>query len=310
MQRYTAAIDVWSVGCIMAELLTMLPESRCRPHERSALFPGSSCFPLSPSGEDLQLSAPYDQLSTIVRVLGTSQGDLSWIENEELRDYLKAMPHVERVSLSAMYPGASDEAIALLEWMLAFNPSERSTVQQALAHDFFHGMPELVAGNKPSVPRTVDFEDSDLSPKQLRHLILDEINSYQRYEVEMQRRPSLISDGRGPSLVGIAPQVVPADAGDGPSSAGAIGESDESARTTELSLASTRAGGSSAPTQASPQPAAPADTLVPSAKRARTRHATGTDDPRADARAVAAATAVGATARGVKFGSAPADTET
>lgn len=130
MQRYTAAIDVWSVGCIMAELLTMLPESGYKPHERSALFPGSSCFPLSPSGEDLQLSAPYDQLSTIMRVIGTNQGDLSWIENEELREYLRAMPHVERVPLAGMYPGASEEAVDLLECMLAFNPAERCTVQQ------------------------------------------------------------------------------------------------------------------------------------------------------------------------------------
>lgn len=133
MQRYTAAIDVWSVGCIMAELLTMLPQSHSRPHERSAIFPGSSCFPLSPSGEDTQLSAPYDQLSTIVRVLGTSQGDLSWIENEELREYLRAMPHAERTPLAQLYPGASAEAIALLDWMLAFNPSERCTVRQVCA---------------------------------------------------------------------------------------------------------------------------------------------------------------------------------
>lgn len=133
MQRYTAAIDVWSAGCIMAELLTMLPESGYKPHERSALFPGSSCFPLSPSGEDLQLSAPYDQLSTIVRVIGTSQGDLSWIENEELREYLRAMPPVERTPLAGMYPGASEEAVDLLERMLAFNPAERCTVQQVRA---------------------------------------------------------------------------------------------------------------------------------------------------------------------------------
>mmetsp|Transcript_13137 Transcript_13137/g.30861 ORF Transcript_13137/g.30861 Transcript_13137/m.30861 type:complete len:546 (-) Transcript_13137:224-1861(-) len=249
MQRYTAAIDVWSVGCIMAELLTMLPESGCKPHERSALFPGSSCFPLSPSGEDLQLSAPYDQLSTIVRVIGTSQGDLGWIENEELREYLRAMPHVERTPLASMYPGASEEAVDLLEWMLAFNPSERCTVQQALEHPFFHGMPELIVGCRPTVPNTTDFEESDLSPQQLRHLILDEINSYQRYEVEMQRRPSLISDGRGPSLLGIAPAA--------PVPPSALGESNESHTTegppTEATLAN---GGSSSQPLASPQPTA------------------------------------------------------
>ena len=50
LQRYTTAIDVWSFACIFAELLTMLPEAglKAEPHRRKALFPGRSCFPLSP----------------------------------------------------------------------------------------------------------------------------------------------------------------------------------------------------------------------------------------------------------------------
>ncbi len=45
---YTAAIDMWSVGCIFAELLNMLKENAETFLDRSPLFPGSSCFPLSP----------------------------------------------------------------------------------------------------------------------------------------------------------------------------------------------------------------------------------------------------------------------
>jgi len=45
---YTAAIDIWSVGCIFAELLNMIKENAATFLDRSPLFPGSSCFPLSP----------------------------------------------------------------------------------------------------------------------------------------------------------------------------------------------------------------------------------------------------------------------
>jgi len=45
---YTAAIDVWSLGCIFAELLGMIKENAPTFLDRSPLFPGTSCFPLSP----------------------------------------------------------------------------------------------------------------------------------------------------------------------------------------------------------------------------------------------------------------------
>lgn len=44
---YSAAIDMWACGCILAELLSMQKESHEQPDERAALFPGKTCFPLS-----------------------------------------------------------------------------------------------------------------------------------------------------------------------------------------------------------------------------------------------------------------------
>ena len=60
LQRYTTAIDIWSFACIFAELLTMLPEG---PAERNALFPGRSCFPLSPTEDADELSSPASRMS-------------------------------------------------------------------------------------------------------------------------------------------------------------------------------------------------------------------------------------------------------
>lgn len=48
LDMYTSAIDVWSVGCIFAELLTMMKSNFATVFDRQPLFPGNSCYPLSP----------------------------------------------------------------------------------------------------------------------------------------------------------------------------------------------------------------------------------------------------------------------
>merc|ERR1719262_1874251 len=72
--NYTAAIDVWSVGCIYAELLGMLEGTRYE--DRGPLFPGASCFPLSPDREHkndykFHTRGKHDQLNMIFSLLGT-----------------------------------------------------------------------------------------------------------------------------------------------------------------------------------------------------------------------------------------------
>jgi len=47
-EYYSYSIDMWSVGCIFAELLSMMKENFPDPFSRVPLFPGKSCYPLSP----------------------------------------------------------------------------------------------------------------------------------------------------------------------------------------------------------------------------------------------------------------------
>ena len=47
-RKYNSAIDMWSVGCILAELTGMLEENNKNFLERKDLFPGKACYPLSP----------------------------------------------------------------------------------------------------------------------------------------------------------------------------------------------------------------------------------------------------------------------
>ena len=73
---YTAAIDIWSLGCIFGELLTMMKENASTFVERRPLFPGKSCFPLSPGGDNplkgMSESKKTDQLGVIFDVIGLS----------------------------------------------------------------------------------------------------------------------------------------------------------------------------------------------------------------------------------------------
>ncbi len=46
---------MWSVGCIFAELLSMIKANAPTYLDRSPLFPGKSCFPLSPENNDTKI---------------------------------------------------------------------------------------------------------------------------------------------------------------------------------------------------------------------------------------------------------------
>jgi mitogen-activated protein kinase 1/3 len=67
---YGPAIDIWSVGCIFAELLGMMKENASTYLDRKPLFPGKSCFPLSPDKDVKEKVKGFprsqtDQLSVI-----------------------------------------------------------------------------------------------------------------------------------------------------------------------------------------------------------------------------------------------------
>ena len=81
---YSYSIDMWSVGCIFAELLSMMKENFPDPFSREPLFPGKSCYPLSPGTELINPSNQStskeerekgDQLSIIFQVIGTPSPD-------------------------------------------------------------------------------------------------------------------------------------------------------------------------------------------------------------------------------------------
>jgi cyclin-dependent kinase 3 len=112
-KRYTPAVDMWSVGCIFAEL------ARGR-----VLFRGDS---------------EIGQLFETFQVLGTPTA-ANWPGISQLPDYREGFPQWSGKSLSTILPDLDPAGIELLGMMLRYNPSERISAKEALRHPWFLDM--------------------------------------------------------------------------------------------------------------------------------------------------------------------------
>ena len=164
LQNYTSAVDMWSLGCILAELLQMQKESL--PHtERVPLFPGKSCYPLS-GGTSLtnQTSKEVhgdnddrlDQLSVIIDIIGTPDlADMAQIASSETSHFFSNIPKRSH-KLDKLFPEADPAVLRLLVSMLSFNASNRITAEEALNDTYFSDIhhPTLMCMSYP--PLTAD----------------------------------------------------------------------------------------------------------------------------------------------------------
>ncbi|XP_043960770.1 serine/threonine-protein kinase MAK isoform X3 [Gambusia affinis] len=108
---YSSPIDLWAVGCIMAELYTLRP-----------LFPGNS---------------EVDEIFKICQVLGTVK-KMDWPEGYHLASAMNfRFPQCVPTHLKTLIPNASKEAIALMQDFLQWDPKKRPTAVQALRYPYF-----------------------------------------------------------------------------------------------------------------------------------------------------------------------------
>lgn len=183
---YGPAIDMWSVGCIFAELLGMMKESAPTYLDRRPLFPGKSCFPLSPDKnvKEERKGFPFsknDQLAVIFEVIGTpTEQDKSFVTDAKATEYLDAFPVRAKLDLNTLYPGAGAEAIDLLNKMLVFNPYFRISVDEALSHPFFKKIRKVEKEISSQKAIEIEFEKDHLDKKKLRQLFLEEISHFKK----------------------------------------------------------------------------------------------------------------------------------
>eukprot|EP00249_Psilotum_nudum_P028985 c3905_g1_i1 orf=115-1251(+) len=151
--EYTTAIDMWSVGCIFAELLGRKP-----------IFPGKDYI---------------HQLKLIINMLGSpDESDLHFIQSQKACNYIRSQPFAPRVSLAKLYPRANPLAINLIDQMLVFDPSKRITVTEALEHPYLSILHDDSLEPSAPVPFDFDFEDEDLKEDALREKVWNEMLYY------------------------------------------------------------------------------------------------------------------------------------
>jgi len=114
-RKYSTPIDIWSAGCIFAEMATGRP-----------LFPGTS--------------AP-DQLVRIFKILGTPN-DKMWPGIVELPEYKTDFPLYPAQKLSSVVTGLDEDGYDLLSKMLQYDPLQRISAPKALQHPYFASVRE------------------------------------------------------------------------------------------------------------------------------------------------------------------------
>ncbi|KAL6055229.1 Cell division protein kinase 1 [Balamuthia mandrillaris] len=112
-KRYSTPVDIWSVGCIFAELVTKRP-----------LFPGD---------------CEIDELFRIFRTLGTPNEDV-WPGVTELPDFKDTFGQWDPQPLSEIAPGLDPLGLDLLGKMLKYAPGQRISAKEALNHPYFNDL--------------------------------------------------------------------------------------------------------------------------------------------------------------------------
>jgi len=165
-QCYGASADIWGVGCILAEMLSI---------DRRPIFRGTS---------------PQNQMSLILKALGIpsarelefctsalSHGTINRLAQDIKRENFRPWNFHER------FPVAPPMAIDLLQKMLKFDPRDRITAEEALRHPFLANLHR--SWRPPAKARRFDssFESvhkSKIPKADLQNLFLYEVSKYRR----------------------------------------------------------------------------------------------------------------------------------
>ena len=109
IENYTTKVDSWSIGCIMAEMITGKP-----------LFPGDS---------------EIGQLFKIFQIMGTPNEE-SWPGITKLKDYSINFPQWKPKKLKDLFPNFDKDGLDLMEKFLQMDPDKRITIKDAINHPF------------------------------------------------------------------------------------------------------------------------------------------------------------------------------
>ncbi|XP_078402750.1 mitogen-activated protein kinase 13-like isoform X4 [Cetorhinus maximus] len=129
-RHYTQTVDIWSIGCIFAEMIT-----------GKILFKGKDYL---------------DQLAQIMKITGTPGTDfIQKLDSIEARRYIRTLPYIKKKDFTSLFPNASPLAVDLMEKMLVLDADKRLSAAEALSHPYFEPFRDLEDESKPE-----PFDDS------------------------------------------------------------------------------------------------------------------------------------------------------
>eukprot|EP00758_Cryptobia_borreli_P001739 Tbor_TRINITY_DN2491_c0_g1::TRINITY_DN2491_c0_g1_i1::g.2576::m.2576/K19603/MAPK15; mitogen-activated protein kinase 15 len=154
--KYTKGVDMWSVGCILGELILEKP-----------IFPGSSTM---------------NQLERIVAVIGKpTPQDIASVNSQYAETMLESLTRVTPKLWQELCPKATPQAIDLMVKLMKFNPSERLSAKEALSHPYVEGFHNPKEEPEAPEPITISLpDDTRFTVSEYREKLYTEIQNSKR----------------------------------------------------------------------------------------------------------------------------------
>jgi len=175
--KYSKAVDMWSVGCILGELIV-----------GKALFQGTSTL---------------NQIEKVLELIGKPKADdIESIESPHAATILSSISVTKKRSFQNFFPNASEAALDLLRRLLVFNPNNRLTVEEALRHryveQFSSPEEEIICENVIEVPMD---DNTKFTVKEYRDAIYADISKKKKEQRKRMQEKYL-------SQLGITPEMI------------------------------------------------------------------------------------------------------
>merc|ERR1711981_611188 len=109
--RYDQTVDMWSVGCILGEMITGKP-----------LFPGKDYM---------------DQLKLIMKLCGKpTKADIEKLDSEHARNFISSLEDKPRADFKKLFKNSNPLVVDLLERLLVLDPEKRPSAEECLCHHY------------------------------------------------------------------------------------------------------------------------------------------------------------------------------